>query len=87
MFSFLRKYASVTGLGKDLIRKLFHFRPALPGKAMFFNGADVKFHYALHTIPCIGFSVYFGGKSLIYTADHCYSPKIIDQVCLKQSLR
>ena len=38
------------------------------------------FHYSLHTIPCIGFNVKFGGKTLYYSADHCYDPKIIHEL-------
>jgi CRP-like cAMP-binding protein/glyoxylase-like metal-dependent hydrolase (beta-lactamase superfamily II) len=80
MKSFLRKYSSVTGLGDDLIKQLFTFRPVTLGKGMFFNGAEVHFHYSLHTIPCIGFRIRFGGKSLYYSADHCYMPSVINEL-------
>jgi phosphoribosyl 1,2-cyclic phosphodiesterase len=87
MNSFLRKYASVTGLGEDLIRQLFVFRPAIIGKGMFFNGAEVKFHYSLHIIPCIGFNVTFGGKTIYYSADHCYDPKVINELYARGFLK
>ena len=37
------------------------------GEPMSVNGGEVRFFYSIHTIPCIGFEVYYGGKSLYFS--------------------
>ncbi len=64
MGSFLRKYSPLTGLSEDSLRRLFVFRPVLLGEPMRVNGGEFRFFYSIHTIPCIGFEVYYGGKEI-----------------------
>ena len=41
------------------------------------NGAEIWFHYSLHSIPTIGFEVFYGGKSLAFSSDTLYDPQRI----------
>lgn len=38
------------------------------------HGGIFKFFYSLHSIPTIGFEVYFGGKSFVYSAGKSLFP-------------
>eukprot|EP00736_Rhodelphis_marinus_P002260 Rmarinus@m.16527 len=69
MNSFIRKYAATSGLDASLLRKLFIFRPVKIGQPSRLHGAEFRFFYALHSIPCIGFEVYYGGKSIAFSGD------------------
>lgn len=69
MSSFVRKYCALTGkhgndksidlaivgLRESEMRRLFIFKPPLMGEFMKLSGAEFKFFYSIHTIPCIGF--------------------------------
>eukprot|EP00743_Colponemidia_sp_Colp-15_P007608 GILK01008231.1.p1 GENE.GILK01008231.1~~GILK01008231.1.p1 ORF type:complete len:784 (+),score=143.48 GILK01008231.1:66-2417(+) len=72
--SFLRKYSAVSGIPEKTLRRLFVFRPASIGRALKLHGAEFNFFYSLHAIPCIGFEVYFGGKSIFFSGDTCNDP-------------
>mmetsp|Transcript_916 Transcript_916/g.2529 ORF Transcript_916/g.2529 Transcript_916/m.2529 type:complete len:1171 (-) Transcript_916:46-3558(-) len=72
--SFLRKYSRVTGLEQSFLAQLLEFRPARLGQPNFWRGAELRFFYALHTIPCMGFEVHYKGKSLVYSADTLNDP-------------
>ncbi len=72
--SFLRKYSALSNMSTDLLRSLFEFRPAIVGDAINWHGAALRFFYAFHSIPCVGFECSFGGKSFVYSADTFYEP-------------
>lgn len=74
MNSYLRKYSAITGMTIDTLKKFFVFRPVTIGSPLLINGASFKFHYSFHSIPTIGFSVHFGGKSIYYSGDTFYDP-------------
>jgi len=78
--SFLKKYSALTGLSEDYIRRLFVFRPAIIGEPFGIHGGEIRFFYSIHTIPCIGFEVYYGGKSMFYSGDTCYDPNLIQSM-------
>jgi len=82
--SFIRKYAALSGLGPDLLRRSHRFRPAIIGQPLRFQGATFHFTYSLHTIPCIGFKAEWRGKSIVFTGDHLNSPPVLDE--LQQSV-
>lgn len=69
MGSFLRKYSAISGLDVQFLKKLFVFRPVIVGERTCVYGGYLKFFYSLHSIPCVGFSAYSQGKSMIYSAD------------------
>ncbi len=76
--SFLRKYVALTGETEERLRRLFTYRPVAVGGTHRIHGAEVRFFYTLHSIPTIGFEVYFGGKSFVYSADTLYDPTRIE---------
>lgn len=78
MSSFLRKYAAITGMSSEFLKTLFEVEPVVIGKPTFLHGAQWHFKYSLHTIPCIGFTVKFGDKSISYSADTHYSVNLAD---------
>ena len=73
--SFLKKYAALSGIGEDLLRRTFTFCPVKIGAPMRVHGAELRFFYTLHSIPCVGFEVFYGGKSLVVSADTLYDPE------------
>eukprot|EP01117_Protostelium_nocturnum_P006553 TRINITY_DN2360_c0_g1_i1.p1 TRINITY_DN2360_c0_g1~~TRINITY_DN2360_c0_g1_i1.p1 ORF type:complete len:826 (-),score=232.89 TRINITY_DN2360_c0_g1_i1:42-2519(-) len=80
MHSFLRKYSALTGLRESELQRLFTFKPVVCGELMRINGADIRFHYSIHTIPCIGFEVFYGGKSIFFSGDTCNIPDRLEEM-------
>jgi CRP-like cAMP-binding protein/phosphoribosyl 1,2-cyclic phosphodiesterase len=78
--SFLRKYAALSGLTEELLLRTFNFHPVQIGAPVFVHGAEIWFSYALHSIPSVRFEVYFGGKSLVFSADTLYDPERIEKM-------
>jgi len=78
--SFLRKYAALSGLDPLLLSKSFHFRPVKIGESVKMRGGAFKFFYSLHAIPCVGFEVFLGDKSMVFSADHMNDPPKIKQL-------
>ena len=78
--SFLRKYAAISGLDVAFLRKLFVFRPVLVGQRTAVYGGHVEFFYSLHSIPCVGFTAYCNGKSMVYSADSYNDPAGIQRL-------
>jgi CRP-like cAMP-binding protein/phosphoribosyl 1,2-cyclic phosphodiesterase len=70
--SFVRKYQALTGLNYKTFMNLFHFHPVTLQVPIRINGGEFRFFYTLHSIPTIGFEVYFQGKSLVYSSDSLY---------------
>ena len=66
---FLRKYSASTGLKEEFLGTLFDHGDVLVGQPIYINGGVFRFFYALHALPCIGFEVHYGGKSICYSAD------------------
>ncbi|MFZ5950180.1 MAG: cAMP/cGMP-dependent 3',5'-cyclic-AMP/GMP phosphodiesterase [Candidatus Rifleibacteriota bacterium] len=75
MESFVRKYQSLTGLNYKTFMNLFHFHPITLQVPIRINGGEFRFFYTLHSIPTIGFEVYFQGKSFVYSSDSLYDPE------------
>lgn len=67
--SFKRKYSSLLGVGEGFFERICEFRPVKVGKEINIENAVFNFHYALHSIPTIGFTVEFEGKTLFYSSD------------------
>jgi glyoxylase-like metal-dependent hydrolase (beta-lactamase superfamily II) len=80
MYSFLRKYAALSGLDLEFLRGVFHYRAVSIGQPIKIRGGRFEFFYTLHSIPCIGFSVHFGGKSMVFSADHMNDPVAINKL-------
>ncbi|MCS6901988.1 MAG: cAMP/cGMP-dependent 3',5'-cyclic-AMP/GMP phosphodiesterase, partial [Myxococcales bacterium] len=75
MGSFLRKYSALSGLSEDILRRTFIFNPVKIGAPTRVHGAEIKFFYTLHSIPALGFELFFGGKSLAFSGDSLYDPE------------
>lgn len=72
--SFIRKYAGLSGLEKSFLETVLEFRPVRIGEPVKIRGGVLKFFYSLHSIPCVGFEAFFGGKSIVFSADHMNDP-------------
>lgn len=75
--SFLKKYSALSGLGEDFLRRTFTFHPVQIGAPVRVHGAEIWFFYTLHSIPALGFEVFYGGKSLVFSGDTLYDPERI----------
>lgn len=82
--SFKRKYSSLLGVNKDFFDKICDFRQVKVGKEINIENAVFKFHYALHSIPTIGFTVEFEGKTLFYSSDTFVSDRT--ELLLKEGI-
>lgn len=69
MESFVRKYQPLTGLSRNTFMSLFKFHPINLQVPIRINGGEFRFFYTLHSIPTIGFEVYFQGKSFVNSSD------------------
>ncbi|HVO32186.1 MAG TPA: cAMP/cGMP-dependent 3',5'-cyclic-AMP/GMP phosphodiesterase [bacterium] len=81
--SFLRKYGAISGLSPDMLRRTFTFVPVRIGETMRIHGADLRFHYAFHSIPTLGFEAFFGGKTIAFSSDTHYDPDRIKEAHAK----
>ena len=77
MASFIRKYAMVTGVPEEYLRRLFIFMEVKIAEPMRIQGGSIKFFYALHALPCIGFRAELEGKSIVYSSDTLYDPEAL----------
>jgi hypothetical protein len=69
MRSFMKKYSALSRIPEENLETLFYYRPATIGASLNIYGAEFNFFYSLHTIPCIGFEVFMGSKSLFFSGD------------------
>ncbi|MEB3205364.1 MAG: cyclic nucleotide-binding domain-containing protein [Candidatus Sericytochromatia bacterium] len=93
MRSFVAKNAPLAGLSRTRFTSLFDFTPVGIGEPVRIEGAEFHFRYSLHSVPCVGFEVFYGGRSLVYSSDTLYDPAtfralhrlgVIDQARLDQ---
>jgi len=75
MGSFLKKYAALSGVSEDVLRLTFVYHPVRIGAPTRVHGADLWFSYTLHSIPALGFEVFYGGRSLAFSGDSLYDPE------------
>jgi CRP-like cAMP-binding protein/phosphoribosyl 1,2-cyclic phosphodiesterase len=81
--SFLRKYTAISGLTEDLLRRTFSFNPVKIGAPTRVHGAELWFFYTLHSIPTIGLKVFYGGRSLAFSADSLYDPPRVRELQMR----
>ncbi|HOJ64870.1 MAG TPA: cyclic nucleotide-binding domain-containing protein [Spirochaetota bacterium] len=81
--SFIKKVSLLTGLSDIDVVELIEFVPVTIGKPININGAMLTFSYRLHSIPTIGFEVFFKGKTVVYTSDHLNDKKFFDELYSK----
>lgn len=80
MESFVYKYATLTDLSTEAFKKIFNFHPVSIHTPIKINNGEFRFFYTFHSIPTIGFEVYFQGKSFVHSADTLYDPKIFKKL-------
>ncbi|MEM5782512.1 MAG: MBL fold metallo-hydrolase, partial [Candidatus Aenigmatarchaeota archaeon] len=73
--SFKRKYTGLLGVDEKFFDNLCDFKPVRVKEDINIENAIFRFHYALHSIPTIGFTVEFEGKTLFYSSDTFVSDK------------
>lgn len=78
--SFLRKYASLTGLSVLELEQLFNFHPLVVGHSINVGGGQFTFRYTLHPIPTLGFELTFQGKTFAYSCDTLYDPEVFREL-------
>ena len=83
---FVRKYSALSGLEESFINQVLQFRPVRVGEPVKIRGGHLSFFYSLHSIPCVGFEAFFGGKSIVFSADHMNDPKRVQQLCADKVL-
>lgn len=76
--SFLRKSQAITGLPADRFEQIIDFVPVQLKTPICIHGARFVFDYTLHSIPTVRFQAWFGGRSLVYSADTLNHPEEID---------
>lgn len=80
MDSFLRKYSAMTQISSDRLRDLFYFKKILINEPIYIEHGEFIFHYALHSIPTIGFKMRYQNQSFVYSSDHLNDPKQIKKI-------
>ena len=80
MDSFMRKYTALTQMSKERLCELFTFDPILVGEPVFIEGVEFIFHYTLHSIPALGFSLQYKNKSFFYSSDHLNHPETVNKM-------
>ena len=80
MSSFIRKYSALIGITPEELRKLFQFRPVTIDYPLMLHGATFRFHYTLHSIPTIGFTLEHGDEMLYFSSDTCYDPAVLSNL-------
>lgn len=78
--SFIRKYAALASVSPALLRHCHRYKPAIVGEALRFQGANFRFQYSLHSIPCVGFRVDWRGRSMVFSGDHLNRPTQLYQM-------
>ena len=70
----------MSGLSPAFLRHSHHYRSAIVGEPLIFQGATLHFSYTLHTIPCITFKVEWRKKSIVFTGDYMNNPAQIESL-------
>ncbi len=78
--SFLRKYAALSGLSEDVLRRTFVFNPVRIGVPVHLRGGELWFRYTLHSIPALGVEAFYGGRSVAISGDTLYEPGRIKEM-------
>ena len=75
--SFIRKYAAITGFQPDFLSTLFTFKPVKVLTQLDLYGGQIEYFYSFHTIPCVGFKVFYNDQSITYSADTRFDPEMV----------
>lgn len=78
--SFIRKAVALTELPATRLYDLFDFHPLMIGRPNRISGVELLCNYSLHSIPTVGFQVFFEGNSMVYSSDTLYDPDVIQKM-------
>ncbi|TMW67334.1 hypothetical protein Poli38472_012450 [Pythium oligandrum] len=67
--SFLRKYSALSGFDPDFLKRVLDHRLVRVNDPTTIRGAEFRFFYSLHSIPCVGFEVKYGDKRIVFSGD------------------
>ncbi|EEY69474.1 cGMP-dependent 3',5'-cGMP phosphodiesterase, putative [Phytophthora infestans T30-4] len=68
--SFLRKYSALSGFEPSFLERVLDHRLVRINDLTQIRGAEFRFFYSLHSIPCVGFEVTYGDKKIAFSGDH-----------------
>jgi CRP-like cAMP-binding protein len=68
--SFLRKYSALSGFAPSFLERVLDHRLVRINDVTQIRGAEFRFFYSLHSIPCVGFEVTYGDKKIAFSGDH-----------------
>ncbi|DAZ95077.1 TPA: hypothetical protein N0F65_002971 [Lagenidium giganteum] len=78
--SFLRKYSALSGFEEDFLKRVLDYRYVRINDPTTIRGAEFRFFYSLHSIPCVGFEVRYGDKRIVFSGDHLNDVDRINQL-------
>lgn len=78
--SFLRKYSALSGFDEDFLKRVLDHRLVRINDPHTIRGAEFRFFYSLHSIPCVGFEVTYGDKKIVFSGDHLNDVEKINQL-------
>lgn len=67
--SFLRKYSALSGFDEPFLKRVLDHRLVRINDPTTIRGAEFRFFYSLHSIPCVGFEVTYGDKKIVFSGD------------------
>ncbi|RLN59361.1 hypothetical protein BBJ28_00005341 [Nothophytophthora sp. Chile5] len=67
--SFLRKYSALSGFDPNFLERVLDHRLVRINDVTQIRGAEFRFFYSLHSIPCVGFEVTYGAKKIAFSGD------------------
>ncbi len=79
--SFVAKYSPLMTLGRPEFLRLFQYSPVGIDQPVNIRGGEFRFKYRLHSVPTIGFEVFFRGQSLVYSSDTVYCEETVNRLC------
>ncbi|KAH7461881.1 hypothetical protein PRIC1_006040 [Phytophthora ramorum] len=78
--SFLRKYSALSGFAPSFLERVLDHRLVRINDLTQIRGAEFRFFYSLHSIPCVGFEVTYGDKKIAFSGDHLNDVEKIHQL-------
>ncbi|KAL3662879.1 hypothetical protein V7S43_012280 [Phytophthora oleae] len=78
--SFLRKYSALSGFEPNFLERVLDHRLVRINDVTQIRGAEFRFFYSLHSIPCVGFEVTYGDKKIAFSGDHLNDVEKIHQL-------
>lgn len=72
------KLSCLIDVSEQAIEDYFRFREIRPGEPLMLAGAQIDFHDACHSVPCVGMSLKVGDDELVITSDTSGHRQLLD---------